>query len=211
MTKAIPKAWLCKHCGERVDPTMAYCWNCGRDREGLLVVDLGQEESNPFLTCPECGYDLRGSRGAEVCPECGFQLKLSQAHKELFWVPSSDQVGPISGLFRSPKRMLPIVVGCWFFFGLIYMTDKEVHFSASDSPSNVVGYLQWIVVMAALLFTFALISSVLVQGLHPTDEDRSEQSISAGAGFILPWLTRGWGRVVFWLAWGFLLLGILLF
>ena len=211
MSETTPKAWLCKQCGERVDPTMAFCWNCGYDREGHLAVDLGEEDSNPFLTCPQCGYDLRGNPDAEVCPECGFKLRLSHAHKDLYWVAPDEQIGPVAKLFRSPMRMLPIAVGLWLFFGLLYLSDKEVYFSTRYRPSDVVGYLQLLVVLAALLFTFAIIGGVLVQGFQPADEDRTEPSVSVGQGFILCWLRRGWGRVFFWLAWGCLLIGILMF
>ncbi len=29
--------------------------------------------------CPDCGYDLRGSKGAVVCPECGWRRKARGA------------------------------------------------------------------------------------------------------------------------------------
>ena len=40
MADSTPKAWLCKHCNERVDPTMAWCWNCGCGKDGEPIQDL---------------------------------------------------------------------------------------------------------------------------------------------------------------------------
>ena len=63
-----PKAWLCKHCNERVDPTMALCWSCGHDRDGEFDADSDSgfgsilDETGPPLT-EEQLYDRSASRG----------------------------------------------------------------------------------------------------------------------------------------------------
>lgn len=72
----IARAWRCKHCAERVDPTMACCWKCGFDREGNQAVVLTPAivTGRPDF-CEGCGYDLRGSHGSPACPECGEKVR----------------------------------------------------------------------------------------------------------------------------------------
>lgn len=180
---------------------MAACWSCGRDREGQPVIDFSEEESNPFESCPQCGYDLRGSLEAEVCPECGFQLKLNEMQKELYWVPSTTKTSALARLFRNPLRMIPIALFAWLFFGFFYQAGEV--FSL-----DVFAFTFFV---AALFLTLAAMGGIMVQGLQPSDEQTTEASMTVGNGFILRWLTRGWGRLLFWLAWGCLLIGILMF
>lgn len=72
MSDATPIAWLCKHCGERVDPTMDLCWNCGHDREGVAHPSIFVEPVFVDLTrCGRCEYPLKGNPDATHCPECG--------------------------------------------------------------------------------------------------------------------------------------------
>lgn len=72
MPDPTPRAWLCKHCGERVDPTMDLCWNCGHDREGVAHPTVFVEPVEVDLTrCGNCEYELRGNPDATHCPECG--------------------------------------------------------------------------------------------------------------------------------------------
>lgn len=72
MDKPTPKAWLCKHCNERVDPTMELCWNCGRDRQGELEpADFVNQVDVDLSRCTACEYLLKGNDGAKCCPECG--------------------------------------------------------------------------------------------------------------------------------------------
>ena len=72
MSETTPKAWLCKHCGERVDPTMELCWSCGRDRDGKLdPADFINQVDVDVTRCTACEYLLKGNTDATVCPECG--------------------------------------------------------------------------------------------------------------------------------------------
>lgn len=78
MGESVPtaRAWRCKHCSERVDPTMACCWKCGFDPEGNQAITLipAIVMSRPDF-CEECGYELRGSDGSQTCPECGEKVR----------------------------------------------------------------------------------------------------------------------------------------
>ncbi|MFK7788392.1 MAG: hypothetical protein AB8C95_02720, partial [Phycisphaeraceae bacterium] len=49
MNDSILQAWLCKHCNERVDPTMAWCWKCGHDKLGTLQEDLSSAIDSELL------------------------------------------------------------------------------------------------------------------------------------------------------------------
>lgn len=72
MTDIQPNAWLCKQCGERVDPTMDLCWHCGRDRlGGLNPKDFVNQVDIDLSRCTACEYTLKGNAGATQCPECG--------------------------------------------------------------------------------------------------------------------------------------------
>lgn len=64
--------WRCKHCNERVDPTMALCWNCGHDRAGVAQPAMFVHEVDVDTSvCAACQYDLKGNPEATACPECG--------------------------------------------------------------------------------------------------------------------------------------------
>lgn len=70
-----PKAWLCKHCKERVDPTMELCWSCGRDQAGEYDESWYREVGPGAMeACPKCDYSLIGSTDKQQCPECGLHL-----------------------------------------------------------------------------------------------------------------------------------------
>lgn len=72
MPDTTPRAWLCKHCGERVDPTMDLCWQCGYDRKGNANPSIFVEPIAIDLTrCGACRYSLKGNSEATHCPECG--------------------------------------------------------------------------------------------------------------------------------------------
>ena len=72
MAEDVPRAWLCMHCGEQVDPTMDLCWNCGHDREGVAHPTVFVEPVEVNLShCVRCGYALKGNPDALHCPECG--------------------------------------------------------------------------------------------------------------------------------------------
>lgn len=71
-TNTQPKSWRCLNCHERVDPTMALCWNCGHDREGVAQPAMFVDEVDVDTSfCAECLYDLKGNPDATACPECG--------------------------------------------------------------------------------------------------------------------------------------------
>ncbi|MEM9414213.1 MAG: hypothetical protein AAGA29_01890 [Planctomycetota bacterium] len=66
------KPWRCLNCREHVDPTMALCWNCGYDREGVAQPAMFVDEVDVDTSvCATCLYDLKGNPDATACPECG--------------------------------------------------------------------------------------------------------------------------------------------
>ena len=72
MPNAQTESWLCKNCGECVDPTMDLCWACGHDREGQMHPTVFVEPVEVDLTrCGVCEYPLKGNPDATHCPECG--------------------------------------------------------------------------------------------------------------------------------------------
>lgn len=207
-----PKAWLCKHCNERVDPTMALCWSCGHDREGKPLEDFDTDETMPFTRCPQCQYDLRGNLEALACPECGTQLMMSNEQKQLYWVPAATNLGSVARLLRNPLRMISVAIFAWLFVGIAYLANEETYlFHGRYDADDPADWFLLLTLSLALFFTFAVTSGVLVQGLQPPDDDRVQPSISSSAPFVLKWMKQGWGRYLYWIAWGALLLGILVF
>ncbi|MGB0766232.1 MAG: hypothetical protein ACPGYV_00825 [Phycisphaeraceae bacterium] len=168
------------------------------------------EDSNPFQVCPQCGYDLRGNQEAHECSECGTHLMLNEAQKELYWVTATTGTGAIAKLLRSPLRMIPIALFVWLVFGMYFLAEPDAVMPDFYISSFLEGFA-FTLLAVALFFTLAVVSGLMVQGLQPKDENLTEASVSVGNGFILRWMTRGWGRWLFWLAWFFLLLGIVLF
>lgn len=131
--KTTPIAWLCKQCGERVDPTMACCWSCGCDRSGERVVRLEDDLIAVDLdVCPECGYDLRGTSKSRPCPECGFVLPDDEVVTRLYWTPPALSTSAHLLRFRQPLRLFGLgIVAC--AIGLIVSGIGSV-LKLSDAP-----------------------------------------------------------------------------
>ncbi|MFN3168474.1 MAG: hypothetical protein ACE37H_15550 [Phycisphaeraceae bacterium] len=211
MPKTQHRAWLCNNCGERCDPTMGLCWNCGHNRDGQPPVEP-DEEGAVLLRCPRCAYDLRGNLGGKNCPECGAELTLSREQKDLYWVPPTTKIGAVAKLLRSPLRMMPIAILAWFLFGVFWLAgEARYFFDGLFSVNGPAEFFVLLVFLTAMFFTLATLSGIMVQGLQPPDEEQTEASVSTGNGFILRTMKHGWGRYLFWLAWAALLVCILLF
>ncbi|MEM6504372.1 MAG: hypothetical protein AAF711_02790 [Planctomycetota bacterium] len=174
MTKAAPKAWLCKHCGERVDPTMAWCWSCGRDKLGELQQDVSVDLAAE-LPVPVGGADLLNRQ-----------------------------------LTRRGMLMRTFLLS-WCFTGLTVMvagsgaiTDRFRFDYKTPDYLAVIGFY------FSVFMTFALIADRLFFEPNATSQDASaSRSEEPYQPWIRAWMTRRWGRYLFWFAWVWLLLNYL--
>lgn len=173
MTETTPKAWLCKHCNERVDPTMAFCWSCGRDKLGESKQDV-YEDIEFELTAPVGGAD----RHEKLLSQRGLLTRVFF----LSWCST--------GLF--------VMVA-----GTDAITDRY-HY-----PFSTADYLVVIGFYFSILLSFALIADRLFFRAHAESDDVPMRSDELHRPWIRRWMTRGWGSVLFWFAWVWLLLNFL--
>lgn len=132
MAKNTPRAWLCKHCGERVDPTMEICWQCGYDREGNAPAEEPYALAAGLITsCPTCQYDLRGNANASVCPECGVELPKSSTEIVLYGARKNKPSGPFAELMRKPYLLLIDGVCALLMSAAFWGLAKSLHESGT--------------------------------------------------------------------------------
>lgn len=173
MAKSTPRAWLCKHCGERVDPTMAMCWSCGHDRNGEPRQDLSADIQNELLIRP------------------GTTSSLTEAIQDR---------GILSLIF----------FGSWIVTGFFVMIagTEPIHnrYNVSRGPAD---ELVIIAFYLSLFFTFMLMAHHLVYQKDDVTFGEPIHSSDLHRPWVRRWLVRGWGSVLFWFAWAWLLLNYL--
>ena len=168
--KSQPRAWLCKHCGERVDPTMGLCWSCGYDRLGSPRQDLS-----------------------------------SDIEEELM-IPSSS-AGSLAETIRYRAILLRLAIAGWCVTGLFSMLpgsgSSQDWYRSSRSPAD---YITDVAFYLSLFLTFALIADLLILRKDAIHEPDKHPSQALHKPWVRGWLTRGWGQLLFWFAWAWLLL-----
>ena len=95
-----PTAWNCLICGEQVDRSMRFCWQCGSQPDGSKGIDIKQE------TAPV---------------EAGFQHRLAIQHVLLLLVVFSTFLG----FFAVRNSPFPVLAVCLLGIGYCF-----VHISA---------------------------------------------------------------------------------
>jgi hypothetical protein len=165
-----PKAWLCKHCGERVDPTMGMCWRCGHDRNGEPALDLQ----------PVIDAEMRVRLG---------------------------RVTNFTHSIQNWSVLLRLVFASWCVTGLFVMITGTGPFRRTYGASR--GPVDELVVTlfhVSVLFTLLLIAHRLVYNGQTVNSDEPMLTSELHRPWIRRWMLRGWGSVLFWFAWGWVLL-----
>lgn len=173
MSQAQPKAWLCKHCNERVDPTMAICWNCGHDKQGELGHDLSSDIRNELLI-------------------------------------HAGTTSPFTTTIQDRGILSVLFFGSWIvtgFFVMIAGTEPiRNRYNVSRGPAD---ELVIVAFYLSLLFTFMLMAHHLVYRKDGVTFGEPIDSSDLHRPWVRRWLMRGWGSVLFWFAWAWLLLNYL--
>lgn len=156
---------------------MAFCWNCGRDREGVLDNYFESQEVQPirYEACPSCGYSLQGTPEATECPECGYRWDFDNAMVKAYWSPEPKDRGPIYRFFRSPSQMIP----CGFVFGLfaccahfLYMSELHSETISSTGLQVFLFFRNVFLIPIFVLFVFSA-GSFLVYGFSDPENDQA--------------------------------------
>lgn len=168
MSDAQPKAWRCKQCGERVDPTMELCWHCGHGRSGKPDEIIQEADAKPFKRCPQCEYDLRGNPDADHCPECGSSLTIRGAEKHLYSLPATDKTKAALSIFRHPLRLAPFLFMAWLANAVLFIGYQERSiFESYFRPSSVLDYVRVLLFYGTVLLTLFMFGALIVQGTEP--------------------------------------------
>lgn len=169
MSNTTPNAWRCKHCNERVDPTMAMCWSCGRDRNGESQEDLSLLIDEELMVKPE-------------------QVSLAN--------PMGHRRVLIRLFFLS-----------WCVTGLFAMiagpTTRHMGYGYASTPAQHIVSMCFVI---SLILTAAVISDRLVLQRNATTQGVAALSDTLHRPWVRRWMLRGWGCVLFWFAWLWLLL-----
>lgn len=173
MADTTPKVWLCKHCNERVDPTMAMCWSCGYDKQGTPQQDLQVEIETELIVRPDSTSDL------------------TRAMQQ--W-----------------SVLLRLCLGSWCVTGLFVMITGTK--PLRNAYRDVRGPIDELVVVAfslSVLLTLILIAHRLVYNGESVGITEPRLSSDLHRPWVRRWMVGGWGSLLFWFAWAWVLLNYL--
>lgn len=198
MSDATPKAWLCKHCGERVDPTMAWCWNCSHDSEGKHVVFDAPAIGDGLLEhCPNCRYDLRGNSDATHCPECGQELPKTALQYALYGAPANRPRGWFASLSRRPLRMLVVGLVLWTAHLLLVFVTRSTEQNGNDALASILGVAADALGYLGSGAISLAIGIFIIFGFNVPEDDSAAASLPEHHRFSWSFFASAIGRFVF--------------
>lgn len=148
MSDPTPKVWLCKHCGERVDPTLEICWSCGWDRDGKQIPLEVEVARKQYATCPECQYNLHGIGEVKACPECGFHIDRDRVDT-ITNKPADQQITIVKLREKRGRWMRRLNVGFFvaiaLFFAYLFLQSLRQEIAARFAVTALIASLGWVV------------------------------------------------------------------
>jgi len=149
--------------------------------------------------CWNCGHDKLGE------PE---QDLSSDIEQELMVAPAGDCNPAEVSRYRAVLFRLALAGWCVTGLFMLLTGPTPIH-DWHRSLGSSVDYIVVISFYLSLFLTLALIADLQVVQKDAAVDDAPRPSLDLHKPWVRGWLTRGWGRFLFWFAWGWLLIDYL--
>jgi uncharacterized OB-fold protein len=148
--------YICPECGNEIPEDAYFCYHCGREKKGAVVIDDKGNVTAGTNTCANCGQPIGPSD--IFCQHCGQPI-------------TREQVGTMTNIGIMPKMaknswvaiILALIPGFFNIFGLGHLWFKRYARAAMYlCMSMPLFYLSYISVPTGFMHTFVFMLSILI-------------------------------------------------